>query len=344
MKIALTGATGFIGSVTLRHMVEKGWEVQALVRPGSRARRPDVKNVRWITGDITQPESLSRLVKGMHTVVHCAGAVRGVCREDFEQVNVQGTALLAEICSKQESPPDFLLISSLSAREPGLSCYAASKQKAEAVLAASSIPSHQITVLRPPAVYGPGDREMMPLFQAMASGICPIPGSGSGRVSLIHVHDLAEAILCLIKSALIPSWKFSDSNYTSSHIMSASNNPPLFHNRIYELHDGHTGGYSWHDIVKTVTRVTGRRIICIKIPVAIVKMLGLVNIGVSKITGRAPMLTPGKVRELVHPDWTADNNKITKDTGWEPGITLEQGLREILHSGGVTRNIQFRSK
>jgi nucleoside-diphosphate-sugar epimerase len=305
-KAAVTGATGFIGRAVTRRLAADGWEIKALIRPGSHARRPDIADVTWITGDLEQEGSLTELVSGVHAVVHCAGAVRGACREDFERVNVLGTQKLARICSEQHIPPFFLFISSLAAREPELSYYASSKRKAESVLAESAS-TVSWTVLRPPAVYGPGDREMLPLFQAMYRGICPIPGDGAGRVSLVHVHDLADAVLHLL-------------NFDKSG------------NKIYELHDGHPAGYSWHDILKTVSLISGRQIMCIKIPVAIVKMLGLVNIGVSKISGRAPMLTPGKVRELLHPDWTAQNNKISEETGWVPAITLEQGLRELLHS------------
>ncbi len=305
-KAAVTGATGFIGRAVLRRLAADGWAIKALFRPGSHARRPDIANVTWISGDLEQEGSLIKLVSGVHAVIHCAGAVRGACREDFEQVNVLGTQKLARICSQQHQHPFFLLISSLAAREPELSYYASSKRKAETLLAKST-PGVPWTVLRPPAVYGPGDREMLPLFQAMYRGICPVPGDGAGRVSLVHVNDLAEAVLHLL-------------------------NVDKSGNKIYELHDGHPGGYSWHDILKTVSLISGRRIMCIKIPVAIVKMLGLVNIGVSKISGRAPMLTPGKVRELLHPDWTAQNNKISEETGWVPAITLEQGLRELLQS------------
>jgi nucleoside-diphosphate-sugar epimerase len=100
--------------------------------------------------------------------------------------------------------------------------------------------------------------------------------------------------------------------------------------RVYEVHDGHHDGYSWEDVIDIVSRLTGHAIFPIKIPVPIVKMAGWGNIGLSLITGRTPMLTPGKVNELLYPDWVADNSAIERDLCWSPAIALEDGLRELL--------------
>ncbi len=307
--VALTGATGFIGRHITDALIQAGWNVKVLTRPGSSHRIPETDRIIRVKGDLGDEDCLEALVSGVQAVIHCAGVVRGVCRYDFDLVNVEGTSRLFDICSRCATPPRFLHISSLAARAPQLSYYAASKHKGESVITESEA-DISWTILRPPAVYGPGDRELLPLFKAMANGICPVPCGKTQRISLLHVYDLSNAVVCILK-------KIGTCN------------------KIYELHDGQPRGYTWKGVAETVQKITGRRIIYIKIPNTIVKMLGLVNIGVSKMVGRAPMLTPGKVRELLHPDWTADNTQITKDTGWIPTVTLERGIRDLLSGAGL---------
>ncbi len=309
-EVALTGATGFIGRHILDALIQAGWNVKALTRPGSSHRIPDTGRITKIEGDLGDENCLETLIRGVQAVIHCAGVVRGASQYDFDLVNVEGTTRLFDICNRCPSPPRFLHISSLAARAPHLSYYAASKQKAETVITGSGL-DISWTILRPTAVYGPGDKELLPLFRAMAKGICPVPyNSKTQRISLLHVHDLSNAVIDILKK--------SDTR-----------------NKIYELHDGQPRGYTWEEIAETVQKITGQRIICIKIPNTIVKILGLVNIGASKMVGRAPMLTPGKVRELLYPDWTADNTQITKDTGWIPTVTLERGIRDLLSGIGL---------
>ncbi len=305
-KIALTGATGFIGRNLAEMLVRSGCSVNALTR---QAFPPDIsisRKITWIQGDLQDLQGLERLVRGVDTVIHCAGAVRGRTVEEFCRVNQEGTRQLAEICRQCPTPPRFILISSLAAREPGLSPYASSKKLGEDALC-STYSGNSWFILRPPAVYGPGDRELMPLFRCMARGFCPIIGDGNQKVSLVHVTDLAEAIKVAALTKDVSGG-------------------------IYEIHDGKNGGYSWHEIIGTVSEVTGKeRILKIRVPKTVVNLIGFTNIYLSRLTGRAPMLTPGKVNELVHPDWTANNDKITRALGWMPKITLEKGLSSLLN-------------
>jgi nucleoside-diphosphate-sugar epimerase len=138
--------------------------------------------------------SLGRLVHGADAVIHCAGTVRGATKAHFNRVNVDGTARLVKLAIDHHPTPHFLLISSLAAREPHLSPYAASKRAGEAVLVKKSDKLFW-TVFRPSAIYGPGDRELMPVFHWMKKGVAPILGSGNNRFSLLYVEDLAEAIV-----------------------------------------------------------------------------------------------------------------------------------------------------
>ncbi len=216
---------------------------------------------------------------------------------------------MVRAATEQHPKPRFLLISSLAAREPHLSYYAASKRKGEKALASKSGEMPWV-IFRPPAVYGPGDREMLPLFQWMARGIAPIIGPEKSRISLLYVEDLAEAIVCWLDRGM--------------------------HSRCsYELHDGHTGGYSWQDIIDAVARLRGKPIYRVKIPVSFVKLLALLNLMTARVFGNAPMLTPGKVRELTHPNWVGDNTALTSDTGWIPQVTLDEGLRRTLQQSDV---------
>ena len=307
--IALTGATGFIGGVLARRLETIGWQIRALVRPASLGARYAGTATQWIEGDLEDLDSLRRLVNNdVYAVVHCAGAVRGASQAQFDGVNVDGVARLVQAAREQHRVPRFLLISSLAAREPHLSPYAASKRQGEDTLATAS-GNMNWAVLRPSAVYGPGDKELLPLFRWIGRGIAPILGSRSARFSLLYVEDLAESVV---------QWLNSDTN----------------ERRAFELHDGHPDGYAWHDVVDTVARLYDRHVFRIQVPVVILRLLAGLNLGAAQIFGYAPMLTPGKVRELSHSNWVGDNDALTRETGWAPRVSLAEGLQRTLRLGG----------
>ena len=134
-RIALTGATGFIGGNLLKRLAKAGWKIQALSRPDSdRSCLADIP-IQWIEGDLNNLDSLRHLVRNTDAIVHCAGAVRGTSETQFNGVNVNGVARLVQAAAEQHRMPRFLLISSVAAREPQLSPYAASKRKGEEALA-----------------------------------------------------------------------------------------------------------------------------------------------------------------------------------------------------------------
>ena len=186
--VAVTGATGFIGTHLLHRLRLDGVAVRALTRtPRSAA---DTDQLTWITGDLVEGRGVEQLVDGVDAVVHCAGAVRGARATDFDAINVAGTGRLAAAAAAA-GVTRGLALSSLAAREPQLSMYASSKRRGEAVLSDGPVPW---TLLRPPAVYGPGDTELTPLFALMLRGLAVVP-SHSGRTSLIYVTDLVRAHL-----------------------------------------------------------------------------------------------------------------------------------------------------
>ncbi|MDJ0989891.1 MAG: NAD-dependent epimerase/dehydratase family protein [Desulfobacterales bacterium] len=311
--IALTGATGFIGGALLKRLASDGNHVRALYRQSSASARTAGANIRWVPGQLDDPESLKRLLKGTDTVVHCAGAVRGAEWRQFKRVNTEGVARMVRAAKRMHPSPRFLLLSSLAAREPQLSHHAASKRQGEEMLASQGN-QLQWSALRPPAVYGPGDREIAPLFRLMCKGMAPQTSSRTSRFSMLYVDDLVQAIVTLIEHKRWPG-------------------------AIFELHDGRPGGYAWGDVVQMVAKVAGRPIRSLRLPSLAVFAAAAVNLLGARTFGYAPMLTPGKVRELTHPDWTCDNTSIAAQIGWQPSVNLEQGIKKTLvFMGFITDN------
>jgi nucleoside-diphosphate-sugar epimerase len=301
--IALTGATGFVGGNLARALHRAGWRVRALSRRGAdRSRLADLP-IHWVEGSLGDQAALETLLEGVSAVAHCAGAVRGARQADFDRVNVDGTARLARIAAGLSVPPRFIHLSSLAAREPRLSLYADSKQRGEEALrhSASGV---AWTVLRPPALYGPGDRELFPVLSAMMHGVAPVVGGPEARFSLLHVDDLCEAILRLLQDRAGSE-------------------------EVFALHDGHPRGYSWAEAAAIASGVRGGRVLRLRLPPALLRPIAAANARLGRLAGRPPMLTPGKLRELRHPDWVCDNAAFTQATGWSPSIDLEQGLRRL---------------
>jgi len=304
--LALTGATGFIGAALLRELTSAGWQVRALRRRAGARSGSDLedRSVEWLPGSLEDPQSLERLVQGVTAVVHCAGAIRGATAAEFRAVNVEGVARLVKAAGAQKPMPRFLLISSLAAREPQLSHYAASKREGEEALR-SAAGGMMWTVLRPPAVYGPGDRETLPLVRCMQFGCSPVLGPQGARFALLYVADLADAVRHLLESETWPRGPF-------------------------EIHDGRAAGYTWQDVIQTVARILRKPVRQVKVPIGGLKAAARANLILARTFGYAPMLTPGKVRELTHLDWVCDDAALRRATGWAPRFLLEAGMRQTL--------------
>jgi nucleoside-diphosphate-sugar epimerase len=282
--------------------------VRALYRSAAKIRPFSSTGIEWVAGCLEDPASLARLVEGSDAIVHCAGVVRGISAADFRCVNVAGVAALAAIAANLHPAPRFLLISSLAARAPALSHYAASKRAGEAALTAAAS-GMAWTVFRPPVVYGPGDRELLPLLRSMQRGLIPLLAPDEARFSLVYVNDLARAVECWL-----------------AHPGEAG--------KVYELHDGHSGGYSWSEFIAIGERALQRRVRRLPVAAGALGLIAAGNVALARLAGRAPMLTPGKVRELRHPDWVCDNRAIGAALGWRPEINLEEGLRRTLDLDG----------
>ena len=304
--VALTGATGFIGARILQELTARGNPVRAL----TRRPQPVIDGVEWISGDLQDEAALQELVTDADAIIHCAGVVKARTAGEFDRVNNLGCQ---KLCQAVRSVADsaggstgrhFLLISSLAARMPELSAYAASKRAGEQSLA-DELADIPWTVMRPPGIYGPGDAEILKLLRAMDRGLALSPGSANSRFSLLHADDLAGAVC----EAL---WQ-----------------PEVF-SKVVELDDGKSGGYSMDEVRQIVEPILDRKIRLLTVPGPVLGMLGAGNELLAFLTGGTPMLTRGKARELAHPDWVGTNQALTAAVNWQPEIDLASGLVETI--------------
>ena len=299
--IAITGGTGFIGRRVLARLLDRGWRVRALVR------RPDLSlaaaGAEVVHGSLEDPASLEALVDSAQAVVHCAGAISARNKNEFVRVNRDGTVALTAALVVQSRPPRLLLMSSLAAREPGLSPYAASKRMAEDAAREMLAGKADFCIMRPPAVYGPGDRATLPIFRQIKKGLLFVPAADA-RFSLLYVDDLAEIVARLLES---PRWAGA----------------------VIEPDDD-SGGYRWADVARIASAHLDRRVrtvpvpwLALWLPAACAQILGIA-------LRRAPMLTLGKLRELYHSDWTCRAGGGVLLPAGSPRVTFDNGFAATL--------------
>ena len=195
--LAITGATGFVGSAVLNEALSQGHQVKAL----ARREQPSRAGVAWVRGDLADTAALAALCAGADAVIHVAGLTNTPDPAEFDVANVTGTAHVMA-AMQGAGVRRLVFVSSLAAREPKLSAYGASKAKAEALVEASGL---DWTTVRPPAVYGPRDIDMLDLFRAAKWGVVPLPPGGA--TSIIHADDLASLLVTLAASNAAPTKK-----------------------------------------------------------------------------------------------------------------------------------------
>ena len=303
MRVAVTGATGFVGSHVIRRLTKAGHQVRILARRMPITALTPGRPLEVVLGDLDDLPSLHRLVAGVDAVIHVAGVIKARHAAEFHRVNVEGTRHVAAALAEVSSDLRVIHVSSLAAREPGLSPYCASKRGGEEAIKALPNPA-RLTILRPPAVYGPGDAEIFPMFKAASLGFCTYPAARQGRVSLIHGADLAAAIVAAAETTLPDP--------------------------IYELDDGHAGGYAWTEIGEGLSAALGRSVRMIRVPRPVLTAIaGGVEVH-RRIAGSLTALSLAKVPELYHRDWAAQGPRLEARSGWRPAFGLTKGFADTL--------------
>ena len=294
-RIALTGATGFVGGTLLDLALEQGMSLDAL----TRRSQPRRDGVSWIKGDLADRDALDEMMLGAEVVVHVAGVVNAADPQDFFRGNVQGTLAVLE-AARAAGVPRFIYVSSLSAREPELSQYGASKAMAERLVKASGL---DWTIVRPPAIYGPRDTEMLELFRTARLGVVPVPGptqGRGGRASLIHVADLARLLL-----ALIPGGE--DVTF-----------------RCFEPDDGRDGGWEHGEMARAIGAAVGRRSVMVaRLPAWLMRLAASID---GRLRGAKAKLTLDRVGYMIHPDWVVSEEARVPRARWQPQVESDAGL------------------
>lgn len=286
--LAITGSTGFVGGTLVRHAAMRGHQVRALTRRSQFA----ATRVDWIEGALDRPDSLVRLAVSADAVIHVAGAINAPDRAGFQTDNVVGTLNMVE-AAKAAGVRRFIHVSSLAAREPELSDYGWSKARSEQIVAASGL---DWTIVRPPAVYGPGDRETLELFRMAKRGLVLLPPAG--RVSVIEVSDLSRLLLTLVR-----------------HDETVG--------EIYEPDDGYENGWTHRQFAESIAAAVGRkRITALSAPRGIMRFGARLDRLVRRSRAK---LTPDRARYFSHPDWVAQL-RPPADL-WRPHIETNAGLK-----------------
>lgn len=280
--VAVTGATGFLGRRLVKVLAADGWTVRVLARrdvadPAWRGLEPQL-----VIGDLTSDHALAALCAGAQVVVHVAGLIKAPSRQAFDRANVEGSRRVA--LAAKAAGARLVLVSSLAARAPQLSDYAASKRGGEE--AARLVFGEALTVVRPPAIYGPGDLETLRLFQAAASSpVLPVLDPAA-RMAIIHADDAAARIADLVKTPR-PG--------------------------VHALSDDRPEGYGWTELMQAAGAAVGASPRLVRIPAWVIKSLANLSKWASIATGKDSILTPGKARELLHGDWSLSSNDPIPD-------------------------------
>ncbi|MCD6339666.1 MAG: NAD-dependent epimerase/dehydratase family protein [Verrucomicrobia bacterium] len=302
MRTLLTGATGFVGSHVLDRLAQEGASVRILIRAVSSTRwiAPHLGSVEVVQGSLDDPRSLDRAVAGdVDCVIHCAGAIKALRPEELDRVNRDGTRRLVEAANRRGGRiRRFLYLSSLAAGRPGtpenpadetappapVSCYGRSKLAGEEEVKARW--RGEWTILRPAAVYGPRDREFLPVFRAARRGFCPAVGDPRRALSLVWVEDLAR---CVAVAAESPEAAGETINVASPEIV------------------------RFGQIPRAAARALGRQcVVPLRTPALCFRAICRVAALWARLRGKPTVLAHGKDREVLAPGWVANTTRLRR--------------------------------
>lgn len=312
-SVLVTGASGFIGRALVAELTAQGRTVSALVRCREQAI---ALGVPGIVGDITAPESLVG-VAGFSEVFHLAGTIAARTAAEFQRVNADGTHHLYRALRRASHRPRRVIhVSSIAAGGPApdtrprreddpdspVSVYGRSKRAAEEV-ARASMGDLPLVIMRLPAVYGPGDRNLLPIFRMAGRGLVLRPPEQPKLFSLVHVADVARI---LRRAAAVDAL-------------------------VGGLYHVATGlPTSWDELVTGIGSAMGRRPRQLTLGRFPWVAAAYVNAARSRLRRRArvELLIPQKLPELFGRYWHVDGGRLWSALGHVTTTPLGEGLLE----------------
>ena len=313
MRALVSGGQGFVGSHLCARLVAQGHRVRVLARPSSDLRNLAGVDVDVVRGDVTQPASLPSAVAGCDVIFHVAGALKGLREQDLSRVNADGTRnLLAAVASATPRPSRFVYVSSVAAAGPSpggraplteempsqpLTWYGHSKLAGEnAVRAAMGV---DWTIVRPPIVFGPRERDVLGYFRIARRGFLPLVGFSDRHYSLIYVEDLADG---LIRAA----------------------EAPVAVGQVYFLAGAEV--VSWLELGQLIASALGVAGRPLRLPEVVAVVAGRIADLFARARGRPEIFSSQKVIEMLAPAWVCSADKAARDFGWRASTRLPDAL------------------
>jgi dihydroflavonol-4-reductase len=317
MKAFVTGGNGFVGSFLVEKLLEKGYTVKCLVRKTSNLRWLADLDIECFYGSLSDKNSLRRGIEDCDHIFHVAGVTKARTEAEYFAGNFEGTRNLTDVCVESTGQIErFVNISSQAAVGPSptmmpideshppnpLTYYGKSKLAAEQYVMQFA-ETMKITNLRPPAVYGPRETDILEFFRTVRTGIIPQLGGVDKYLSLIHVRDLVRGIL-----------------------MATEN--PAGAGKTYFLTS--VKPYSWKEISQIALKVFGKKGIRIPVPLMVIRGIAVVSEGIAAMTKKPALVNQQKIIEMKQDFWTCSPDKAKRELGFESEIGLEDGIRETI--------------
>jgi nucleoside-diphosphate-sugar epimerase len=308
MKVLVTGASGFLGSHIAEQLAAGGHAVRLLLRRTSSRQFLDFPYEEAL-GDITDPASLPAAVDGVDAIVHAAGLVKARNEAEFAAVNATGTAnLVAAAESSALNLRRFVYISSLAARGPGgaaaesgpITAYGRTKLAGEDVVRSSGLATRAVR-FRMPVIYGPRDPALVPFFQGTRLRVAPLLNGGRNRISIVYATDAAAAVGSAVEAA-------SDIG-----------------GRVYSPEDGEP--HTWRDLLGAIETAVGHNVFALPAPAITYQTAALVSVAYGRLTNRAVIFTPEKMREMSQSEWVCSSADLERDLGWRARVGIAEGAR-----------------
>lgn len=323
--VLVTGASGFIGRHLVHRLIDRGCRVSCLVQATSSINELRLAGVQLVTGDVTDPASIGQAlaVSQAGIVFHLAGLIKALRTDDFLRVNAGGVESVAAACADCTNKPVLVVVSSLAAAGPcavgqfrvesdaptPVSNYGRSKLAGEQAAAkyAGVVP---ISIVRPPIVFGPGDRGMLEMFRPIARwGIHVVPGQGKLCLSLIYVADLVEGLLLAAEKG--ERLHHNGSPGQGIYFMAADDYP------------------TYAELGQAMALALGKkRATVVRLPGPLVKLVGFCGDAMTWIRQRPAWVNSDKMTEALAGSWTCSSAKAYTHLGWSPAAILAERLRE----------------